>query len=208
MKTLVTIEEWSRKEHFNFFSKFDEPFFGLTVTIDCTHAYRFSKENNYSFFLTYLYLALKAANEIENFRYRIVDGQVYMFDQIDASSTINRPDGTFGFGYIGYETEDVLFFENAVMEIERVRSSTDLIPATSGEGVIHFSAIPWLNFTGLSHARSFFHPDSCPKISFGKVTEQNGVKMMSVSIHAHHGLVDGYHVGLFVDRFQELMNLK
>jgi chloramphenicol O-acetyltransferase type A len=29
---------------------------------------------------------------------------------------------------------------------------------------------------------------------------------MSVSIHVHHALVDGYHVGLYVDRFQALMN--
>jgi chloramphenicol O-acetyltransferase type A len=29
---------------------------------------------------------------------------------------------------------------------------------------------------------------------------------MSMSIHVHHGLMDGYHVGQFVDCFQELMN--
>ena len=26
------------------------------------------------------------------------------------------------------------------------------------------------------------------------------------AIHVHHGLVDGYHVGLFLDRLQQLMN--
>jgi chloramphenicol O-acetyltransferase type A len=40
---------------------------------------------------------------------------------------------------------------------------------------IHFSAIPWLNFTSLSHARSYTFPDSSPKISFGKMTiSENG----------------------------------
>lgn len=206
MKTLIDIDKWSRKEHFRFFSQFDEPFFGITVTVDCTRAYLLSKANKKSFFPTYLYMALKAVNEIENFKYRIVDGHVYLFEQINASSTINRPDGTFGFGYMDYDKEDNIFFENAIKEIAQVRCSKDLIPAISGENVIHFSAIPWLNFTGLSHARSFSYPDSCPKVSFGRITEQNGVKTMPVSIHAHHGLVDGYHVGLFVDRLQELMN--
>jgi len=28
---------------------------------------------------------------------------------------------------------------------------------------------------------------------------------MPVSIHAHHALVDGYHIGLFVEEFQKLM---
>ncbi len=29
---------------------------------------------------------------------------------------------------------------------------------------------------------------------------------MPVSIHGHHGLMDGYHIGLFVERVQELWN--
>ena len=89
---------------------------------------------------------------------------------------------------------------------ENVKNTNNLLPAVSGENVIHFSAIPWLDFTSISHARSFSHPDSCPKISFGKMTENNGVKEMSVSIHVHHALMDGYHVGLFVEKFQALLN--
>ena len=57
-----------------------------------------------------------------------------------------------------------------------------------------------------SHARSFTFPDSCPKISFGKMMIENGKKTMSMSVHVHHGLIDGYHVGQFVNLFQELMN--
>ncbi|MDN3724202.1 CatA-like O-acetyltransferase [Aequorivita sp. SDUM287046] len=71
---------------------------------------------------------------------------------------------------------------------------------------IHFSAIPWIDFTSISHARSFSHPDSCPKISFGKMTETNGRKSMPISIHGHHALMDGYHVGQFIDQFQKLMS--
>jgi len=60
----------------------------------------------------------------------------------------------------------------------------------------------------LSHARSFSFPDSIPKISFGKMTELDGVKTMPVSVHVHHGLMDGFHVGQFVDKFQQLMDDK
>jgi chloramphenicol O-acetyltransferase type A len=73
--------------------------------------------------------------------------------------------------------------------------------------VIHFSAVPWLDFTSVSHARSFSFPDSCPKITFGKAVEEApGRKSMAVSVHVHHGLVDGSHVGLFAERFQHLLN--
>ncbi len=206
MKKLIDLDKWNRKEHFLFFSKFEEPFFGVTVKVDCTTAYKKSREKGTSFFLYYLYRALKAANEVENFRYRIIENQPYDFTTVNASPTINRPDGTFGFAYIDYFEDEKQFYEKALEEIENVKSTNNLLPAVSGENVIHFSAIPWLDFTSISHARSFSHPDSCPKISFGKMTENNGVKEIPVSIHGHHALMDGYHVGLFIDKFQNFLN--
>ncbi len=206
MKQLIDIENWPRKDHFKFFSQFDEPFFGLTVTIDCTAAYKRSKQLGVSFFLYYLHKALAAANAVEAFRYRIDGDKVYLYDVVHASPTINRPDGTFGFSYVDYHPDFNTFVTGAQIEIERVQNTTGLIPAISGENVIHFSAIPWVDFTSLSHARSFSFKDSMPKISFGKVTEKDGVKTMPVSIHVHHGLMDGYHVGQFVEKYQELLN--
>jgi chloramphenicol O-acetyltransferase type A len=44
MKQLINLEEWNRKEHYLFFSKFEEPFYGVTVKIDCTIAYQNAKE--------------------------------------------------------------------------------------------------------------------------------------------------------------------
>ena len=206
MKKLIDLDNWNRKEHFLFFSKFEEPFFGVTVKVDYTTAYKRAKEEGISFFLYYLYRALKAANEVENFRYRIIESQPYDFETVNASPTINRPDGSFGFAYMDYFEDEKQFYENALLEIENVKRTNSLLPAVSGENVIHFSAIPWLDFTSISHARSFSHPDSCPKISFGKMTEINGVREMPVSIHGHHALMDGFHVGQFVDKFQDLLN--
>jgi len=205
MKKII-FQDWARKEHFEFFSQFEEPFFGVTVTIDCTAAYDRTKNRGGSFFLYYLYRALKAANQIENFRYRIINGEVYLCDVINASPTVGRPDGTFGFSYVDYNEDEKIFNERAREIIQEVKQSTGLRPAGSGQNVIHFSAIPWVDFTSLSHARNYRFEDSCPKISFGKVTESGGRKTMPVSVHVHHGLADGLHVGLFADRFQDLMN--
>lgn len=164
-----------------------------------------AKASKHSFFLSYLHKALVAANLVEAFRYRIIDGQVWVYDQVNASPTINRPDGTFGFGYMNYEEDFAVFETNATIEMDRVRNSSGLEPAVSGENVIHFSSIPWISFTSLSHARSFAQKDSIPKISFGKMTETNGIRSMPVSVHAHHGLMDGYQVGQFLEHFQGLM---
>lgn len=206
MKRRLDINTWPRREHFNFFRQFDEPFFGVTVNIDCTQAYQKAKEMKASFFLYYLHKSLVAANRIEPFRYRISDEDVFVFDAAHASPTINRPDGTFGFAYLNYQESFEIFQQEATQKIEEVRSGSGLFPAASGENVIHYSSIPWINFTSLSHARNFSFKDSSPKISFGKMTDTDGKRSMPVSVHVHHALMDGYHVGQFCEKFQELMN--
>lgn len=206
MKTLVNKSNWIRAEHHRFFSTFEEPFFGVTVRMDVTKAYQAAHKKQHSFFLYYLYRALKTANEIENFRYRIIDGEVYLFSRTHASTTVDRSDGTFGFAYITYNDSEQSFYIEAKEELEKTRKLRTLNTAVSGENYLHFSALPWLDFTSLSHARSFKFNDSSPKISFGKMTDHNGIKTMAVSVHGHHGLMDGAHIGHFASRFQELLN--
>jgi chloramphenicol O-acetyltransferase type A len=203
---LLDIDNWKRKDHFHFFRQFEEPFFGVTVNVDCTNAYNTAKSNGISFFLYYLYHSLCAANAVEPFRYRIVDGGVIVYDKVNASPTINRPDGTFGFSYIDHYPHLSEFLTHAKAEIERVQNSTGLVPAVSGENVIHYSSVPWIRFTSLSHARAFSFKDSSPKISFGKMVEEHGRQTMPMSIHVHHALMDGIHVGQYIDLFEELLN--
>lgn len=206
MKQKLNLETWNRKEHFLFFKQMEEPFFGITITVDCTKAYEKAKELDVSFFTYYLHKTLVAVNSIEPFRYRILNDEVYIFDRIDVSSTILREDKTFGFSQIEYSEDLNEFAENTKNEISRIQTSTGLLTREYSENLIHFSALPWINFTSFSHARSFSWPDSCPKISFGKMIDENGKKTMSMSIHVHHGLMDGYHVGEFVELFQKLMD--
>jgi len=208
VKTLLDIENWSRKEHFLFFKQFEEPFFGLTVNIDCTKAYETSKQLGTSFFVYYLHKTLVAVNTIEPFRYRIFEDSIYIYDTIDVSATIMRADNTFGFSLIEYSSDFEVFAANAFQEIERIQNTSGLLTREfPKDNLIHFSAVPWINFSSLSHARSYTFPDSCPKISFGKMMlTNNGKRTMSMSIHAHHGLMDGIHVSQFIDCFQELMN--
>jgi chloramphenicol O-acetyltransferase type A len=205
MKHKLNLDTWERKEHFNFFRTFEEPYYGVTVNVDCTTAYNFTKANGHSFFLYYMHKSLAAAQAIEQFKYRIEGDEVFVHDQIDAGSTIGRSNGTFGFGYIKYHSSFVEFEVEAKKEIADVQSRTDLV-RTDVDNIIRFSALPWINFTSISHARAFSFPDSCPKISFGKMTDVDGKKSIPVSIHVHHALVDGLHVGQFIDRFQQLMN--
>ena len=204
-KQKLNLDTWNRKEHYLFFKQMEEPFFGVTTTIDCTKAYEKAKALGVSFFTYYLHKTLVAVNQTEAFRYRIIEDEIYIYDQIDASATILRADDTFGFSLIEYSEDLTTFAEITQKEIARIQTTTGLFTREFADNLIHFSALPWIDFSSFTHARSFTWPDSCPKISFGKMMESNGKKTMAMSIHVHHGLMDGIHLGAFLKLFEELM---
>lgn len=206
MKQQIDIKNWNRKEHFEFFSTFEEPFFGITTPIDCTIAYQNSKELKIPFFVYYLHKTLIAVNRVENFRLRIEGKDVILYDEIDASATIMREDKTFGFSFMKFHENLHEFNKIAQTEIQRIQNTTGIFTREYPKNIIHFSAVPWINFTGLTHSRNYSIPDSCPKISFGKLMDDNSKKTMPLSLTAHHGLVDGYHMGLFIEELQNELN--
>ncbi|WP_020526940.1 chloramphenicol acetyltransferase [Flexithrix dorotheae] len=201
---LIDYKNWNRREHFEFFSKYDEPFFGLVTEVECTQAYQTAKANGWSFFAYYLHQSIRAVNQIEEFRYRIINGKVARFKEIHAASTIGRPDGTFGFSFMPF-SEDFSVFKAALnQEIQEVLNSSGLRANEDAirPDVIHYSTLPWNKFTGLTHARNFKKGDSVPKISFGKAYIKDEKRFLPVSIDAHHGLVDGFHVAKYLEIFQ------
>lgn len=208
MKHLLDLHTWNRQEHFYFFSRMEEPYFGVVVDVDVTRAYTQAKALQISFFQYYLYQSLRAANQVENFRYRIEGELVYCYEEIHASSTIGRQDGTFGFSFIKYTDSLSAFVENANAEIAAVQATVGLRFNDDARRAdcIHYSTLPWLRFTSLTHARSFTYRDSAPKISFGKY-ERIGEKIkMPVAIYVNHAVMDAYHVGQFVEKFQQLLD--
>jgi chloramphenicol O-acetyltransferase type A len=204
----IDVNSWNRKEHYDFFSKFDEPFYGLVAEIDCTRAYLASKENGRSFFAWYLHKSLLAVNAVEEFRLRIIDKEVVLFDEVHASTTIGREDGTFGVTLVPYSNDFSSFRDSLDEEIAGVKNSTGMrldVPAQRHD-VIHYSSIPWVQFTGLTHPRKYYTDESEPKISFGKIHQKEGKWMMPVSVFVHHGLADGYHIAQYFEQYQKLMD--
>lgn len=207
---IIDTENWPRKEYYELFSGYDEPFFGLTAEVDCTMAYDNARKDSLSFFACYLQKSLAAANEIPEFKYRVDNKRIVLYDMIHASTTIGREDGTFGFGFIEYDRMIGNFNEKFTAEAARIRSFSGLGFDSNAmrSDVIHYTSIPWLKFTGMTHARNFKRQDSIPKISFGKAEMNGGRLMMPVSVFVHHGLADGLHVAKFFELFQNYLDEK
>jgi chloramphenicol O-acetyltransferase type A len=204
-KQQIDLQTWERRSLFEFFKNFSEPFHGVCLRVDCTALYSFAKEHGLSIFLSLMHRSLVAAQQVENFRTRIVGDTVWRYQQIHGGSAVGRPNGTIGFGHYRYRQDLKEFVAEASIEVERVRQRDDL-ERPKGQNLIRYSTLPWFDFTSISHARDFSTEDSAPRITFGKISEREGRRTMPVSIHAHHALADGLHVAEFVEHFQRLLD--
>jgi len=184
------------------------PYFGIVTEVDCTVAYKKAKEVGISFFASYLHKSMMAVNRVDELKYRIIDGKVYQFDKVNAGATIGRDDGTFAFIFVNFSENFETFNTELQKEVVAVKNSTGL--RLNGDDVkkdlIRHSTIPWTSFTGLLHPTNFDKTESVPKITFGKFSVREGRKFLPVSVEAHHGLLDGFHVAKYLQEFQNLLN--
>ena len=149
---------------------------------------------------------MKAINSVENLKYRIQNGKVMIHDVIHASPTILRDDHTFGFSFIHFDEDFKIFNKNLEAEKNRILNSTEMFPQQNTEDCIYCSAMPWFNFSGHKEPLFGVKKESVPKLAFGKYVKKEEKLMMPVAIAVNHALVDGYHVGLFVKKFQRLLD--
>ena len=202
----LDIETWNRKQHFEHFKQLLDPYFAVTVEVDVTNAYQTAKEKEIPFFVLYLHACMKAINTVENFKYRITeDDRIRIYESIHASATIMRPDNTFGFSFIHYSENFDEFHKNFKMEKNRVLNSTDLFPSINSDDCVYCSALPWVNFTGHKEPKNS-ESDSITRLAFGKFIKKVNRLLMPVSITVNHALIDGYHVGLFLENYQKALD--
>ena len=176
IEKIIDLATWNRKEHFEHFSAFDDPFFGVTVHVDCTRSYEEAKAKGVSFSLLLLHRIITAASKVEEFRYRI-EGDAFEYD----------PD-------------ELTFIRKAKAEMERLQGTTGLNKGgTFHPNAIHYSDVTWRAFTDMKQPTNMRSGDSVPKISTGKYFREGEKLMLPISVTCHHGLMDGYHVAKFIE---------
>ena len=78
MKRVINLDNWNRKEHFKFFSALDDPFWGITMTVDFTSIYQQSKNMEVSFFLYSVHFLLKCINPSFYFSQILLIGRTFI----------------------------------------------------------------------------------------------------------------------------------
>ena len=207
MPRYLNLETWPRRDLFEFYRHFDKPYFNICTRLDVTNLLStLSLRKDISVSLAYHYFALRAANEIEPFRYRLRGGKVFVHDVIHGGTTVLLPDESFGLAYFNYDSDFATFFEGASRSVaEALGSGGGWKLEETDDDRLHFTTIPWISFTSFSHARNWKREESATKIAFGKFSQDDGRTWLPISVEVHHALMDGLHVGRFLEQMQNAL---
>ena len=208
MPTYLDVARWPRRAAFDYFRSFDKPYFNVCTRLDVAplKTALADRRAGGGLSLAMTFLALRLANEHPPFRYRLEEGHVRVHDIVDASTTVMRDDDSFGFASLGYTRDYAAFARAGLAAIDAARAAgAPFAPRVDASAVIHFTSLPWIHFTSFSHARNWGREDSVPKIAFGRADAEGGRLWMPVSVEVHHALMDGAHVGRYVEDFERAL---
>lgn len=200
----LDLDRWARRDTFDYFRGFDKPFFNVCVRLDVAPLRAALAARSGGLALACYFVALRLANAHAPFRWRIEGGRVRVHPVVHGSTTVLRDDGdSFGFADFDFESDFTRFMARGRAAIEAARSTrAPLDPKPEDTARIHFTTLPWLHFSSFSHARNWGREDSVPKLAFGRAEPDGAHLWLPLSVEVHHALMDGLHVGHYVQDFE------
>lgn len=199
----LDMETYKRKDHFAYFNSLAYPYVGLTVNVDITGLFHKIRSENLPFYLTVCYYVCRAANQIPEFRQRIIDGKIAEFDRCATSHTVALEDGTYCYCTLEDDLPLLEYLPYAVRKQEEARQAATI--EEDEEDVydkFFISTLPWISYTGLIQPVPM-PADSNPRITWGKYFSQCDRVLLPVSVLCHHALVDGRHIADFYRLLEE-----
>jgi chloramphenicol O-acetyltransferase type A len=207
-KEIIPIEGWEREETFRFFSTFTQPFFNVHTEVEITPLYSYCKRHNLSVALAYMHNTTQAARQSENMLLRIENGKVVRYSGLDMSTTILKDNKQIAFTHFPYHEKLEDFCQEGARIIAEVKKSKKLFNGHQGVDLLHMTTLPWFTFKGMEHAFSIGQEDpGVPKIGYGKLEMRGDKVYLPISIGLHHALADGYHMHLFLQRMEQVIEL-
>ena len=204
IRTEIDLNAYKRKTKFDIFSQKQIPIFSTTVNLDINHFKNVIEENKLKFFASICYIISEILNEIPEFKHRLIEGKLFGYQSINPGYTVLLPDNDFSFCWTKFENNFQEFHQNVLADIEKVLHHMD---ESNGDNnhMFYITSNHWFTFTSFTHPYDP-HNGSIPIITLGKYFNENQTCKMPIALQAHHGIVDGYHFGLFFNNLQEKLN--
>ena len=215
MADYLNTDTWARRGAFEYFRAFDKPYFSVCVRLDVAPlraaltarqaAWQTAQQATLpattagGLMLACYHLALCVANAQQPFRLRLEGGKVRIHEVVHGSTTVLRADESFGFAYLQHAASYTQFARQAALQIDAEREGPAAFePRLEETALLHLTTLPWLHFSSFSHARNWGREDSVPKLAFGRISAEGPHQWLPLSVEVHHALVDGLHVGRYV----------
>jgi chloramphenicol O-acetyltransferase type A len=206
MPKYIDIETWHRRQLFEFFIDYKNPYFNVCTKLDVTELLTMVRDRpSVRVSSAIHYFGLRAANEVEPFRYRLQDKKIVVYDVINGGTTVLLPNESFAYAYFDFHTDFETFVAGMNKSVDEIKNDHGPLKPTMRDDVIYHTTLPWISFTSFAHARTPGRGDSVPRFVFGRFTKETGRVMMPFSVEVHHALMDGLHVGRFLARFEEAL---
>lgn len=202
----VRIDEknWKRAMHCRVFRDSVEPAFCVSFELDITHFLQQVRKQHYSFTFALIHSVTVCANQIEEFRYRFVDGEVVLYDQIDTAFTyLDKETELFKVVNVPMEAKLEDYLASAAKTAEEQK---EYFTGPLGRDVFQFSPLPWVSFTHISHTNSGKKDNATPLINWGKYFQRDEKIILPFSVQAHHSFVDGLHIGKLANALQAYLD--
>lgn len=196
------INNFNRMELFKHYNSNTNPFSFVTTRVDITKLYNFCLKNK-NYYATIGYYVAKAANLVEEFKYRYEDGKIVKYDKIHPNFTQMFDDETIG--YFACELKDNYDeFINEYKEVYKRFLNTHTSINKNDGSEIWLSCEPWFQFTGV--VPPFNKEITIPQVIWDKFSIEDGKCYIHMMIMIHHGFADGYHIGKFINTFKSLID--
>jgi chloramphenicol O-acetyltransferase type A len=202
-KIKIDLSGYARTGLLKAFKERQMPCFSTTCNINITDFRRFVQSGNYRFFITISHAISCAVNSIPELRQRLIEGELYEFDRIDPGYTVLLKDNTFSFCDSVFFEEFKEYYDYSLSKIESVKEEPD---HSTGEKqhMFFITNIPWFSFTSFTHPYDEQY-GSIPVITIGKYFTQGKNTYIPLAVQVHHGIVDGFHIGLFFERLAHIL---
>ena len=123
MPKYIDIETWPRRELFDFFIDYKNPYFNVCTKLDVTELLTMVRDRpDVRVSSAIHYFALRAANEVEQFRYRLQDGKIVVYDVINGGTTVLLPNESFAYAYFDYDIDFEKFVAGMNKSVDEIKN--------------------------------------------------------------------------------------
>lgn len=198
----IDINNYKRKEIYEFFKGLNNPYYLVSFNIDINNLYTFTKLHNVSFYYALIYCVTKCINDVDAFHYCIKEDGLYHIDQREPSFTDLKKDTECFHIVTTTIEEDLISFCHKAKEVS-LNQKGFINLETETEDLIYYSCIPWVETTTITNEHGDDPNDCIPRINWGKYNKD---KILNISIEVNHKMIDGYHIGQFGQKLQDMIN--